>query len=446
MNQSAVMIVDEDVVHRRILRDAISLAGYRVLESDNSDDALNKICSQDITLVLSDTDMRSLDGHAMLRNLKSLKPTIPVILMSAYTSVRAAVQAMQEGAEDYLVKPVASDSALELVRRTIASTQVRDDELVAVDPRSRELVNLATRVAKSEVTVMITGDTGSGKEVFARYIHRHSKRSKGPFVAVNCAALPDNMLEALLFGYEKGAFTGAYETKRGKFEQAEGGTLLLDEISELDLGLQAKLLRVLQEKEVERLGGHKIIPLNVRILATSNRNLSQYVRENKVREDLYYRLNVFPLRLPALRDRPGDILPLAHRFTGNHRSSPLSPITAAAERLLLSHSWPGNVRELDNLIQRALVLKSGEVIMEEDIQFEPETAEQAGVSTLIPFQGTEPERLENNLKTKEQELILNALISGNGNRKRAAAALGISPRTLRYKLARMREAGVPIPD
>lgn len=447
MNQSAVIIVDENVVHRKMLRDVISLAGYRVLESQNSDDVIKKVCSQDIALVISDRVLSPLNGHAMLGRLKSQKPTLPVILMSESASVRDAVQAMRAGATDYLLKPVDGQSILETMRWSIATSVIRGDELVAEDPRSRELVNLAERVAQSEITVMITGDTGTGKEVFARYIHRRSKHSEGPFVAVNCAALPDNMLEALLFGYEKGAFTGAFETKRGKFEQAEGGTLLLDEISELDLGLQAKLLRVLQEREVERLGGHKTIPLNVRILATSNRNLSQYVHENRFREDLYYRLNVFPLRLPALCDRPGDILPLAHTFMVRHRSdAKLSPITASAERLLIRHTWPGNVRELDNLIQRALVLKRGEVITEDDIRFEADTMPDMNYSKPAVIQEVERDSLDNNLKTKEQELILNALISGNGNRKRTAAALGISPRTLRYKLARMREEGVSIPD
>src|SRR6056297_2076289 len=233
---------------------------------------------------------------------------------------------------------------------------------VAADPVSRELLALATRVAGSDAAVMLTGESGVGKEVYARYLHGASSRSEQPFVAVNCAAIPENMLEAMLFGYERGAFTGATETRPGKFEQAQGGTLLLDEITEMEIGLQAKLLRVLQEREVERIGGRRVIAFDVRIIATSNRELRGAVDAGLLREDLYYRLNVFPLHVPALRARPGDLLPLAGRLLARHAGGRPIRFAACAEHRLLAHDWPGNVRELENVVQRALVLASGETI------------------------------------------------------------------------------------
>lgn len=315
----------------------------------------------------------------------------------------------------------------------------KDEPLIAIDPCSRAVVELARRVANSEATVLVSGESGTGKEVLAHYIHRHSKRYKGPFVAINCAAIPENMLEATLFGYEKGAFTGAYQTRLGKFEQAQGGTLLLDEISEMDLDLQAKLLRVLQEREVERLGGGRVIPLDVRILATTNRDLREQIASGRFREDLYYRLNVFPLQLPPLRERTKDILPLARRLATRRAAEGgrLPPrFTLAAETKLLAHSWPGNVRELDNVIQRALILEEGEALSAQALVFEP------GIGAPL---ATGVEGLSKDLKGHEKQLILDTLARCGGRRKQAAAQLGISERTLRYKLARLRQAGVAIP-
>ena len=323
--------------------------------------------------------------------------------------------------------------------------QVTDSELIAADRRSVELLALARRVAGSEVTVMITGESGTGKEVLARFIHRNSSRGHATFVAINCAAIPENMLEAVLFGYEKGAFTGAYHAHPGKFEQAQGGTLLLDEISEMDLGLQAKLLRVLQEKEVERLGGRETVPLDVRVLAATNRKLRDAVNEGSFRQDLYYRLNVFPLNLPALRDRPGDILPLARQLVRRYQPGISVPeFTLAAQQRLQAWRWPGNVRELENVVQRALILRNGEHIELADIQLD-ETAPETGSAPAQGGAAVMSERaLEQDLKMKERELIIQALEAGNGSRKEAAARLGISPRTLRYKIARLRDAGLSV--
>jgi len=328
---------------------------------------------------------------------------------------------------------------------------------VACDATSVQLLGLARRVAASECTVLITGESGTGKEVIARYMHRHSQRRHGEFVAVNCAAIPEHMLEAMLFGWERGAFTGAHAAHAGKFEQAQGGTLLLDEISEMPLSLQAKLLRVLQEHEVERLGARLPLSLDVRVLATTNRRLREDVAAGRFREDLYYRLNVFPLALTPLRGRRADVLPLAMRLLASHcRAGERIPaLDAAAGQRLLAHDWPGNVRELDNVMQRALVLCEGAVIRPEHISFEligaleptapaptitattnaaPATSKRAGGADLAGA-----------LAATEYELILEALRRDHGSRERMAERLGISPRTLRYKLARMRAAGVNLP-
>ena len=449
MSQSAVLIVENDQLLNRSMCAVLSQAGYQVISTGDGNEALSLLQSHEIGLVMSDARMSPLDSRTLLRRIKTIDPEIPVMLMTERGTVRNAVEAMRNGAVDYLEKPVNTDVLVEKVNHFMKPMGNIGGELVAQDPKTMQLVGLAKRVASSDATVMITGESGTGKEVFARFIHHHSSRAAGPFVAINCAALPESMLEAILFGYEKGAFTGAYESKCGKFELANNGLLLLDEISEMNLGLQAKLLRVLQEKEVERLGGRKVIPLNVRVLATSNRNLSKYVEEGKFREDLYYRLNVFPLHIAALRDRPDDILPLAHNFVARHTTKDdLTSIEPEAERRLMTHLWPGNVRELDNVIQRALILKTGATIESKHICFNMD-----GESNSLNFSTLEQENecpvfargLGDKLKNKEQELILKALNSGNGSRKEVAALLGISPRTLRYKLARLREAGVVIP-
>jgi two-component system response regulator FlrC len=337
----------------------------------------------------------------------------------------------------------------------VAAHSVRNDvELVACAPISRRLAELARRVATSDCTVLIVGESGTGKEVLARYIHRNSNRAQKPFIAVNCAAIPETMLEAMLFGYERGSFTGAQAAHPGKFEQAQGGTLLLDEVTEMPLGLQAKLLRVLQEREVERLGARTSIALDVRVLATTNRRLREEVSAGRFREDLYYRLNVFPLAIAPLSMRRDDVLPLAMQLLAARcRAGERIPaLSADAAHLLLTYNWPGNVRELDNLLQRALILVNGPVIGPEHIQFELMNE----VLDLLPtgnahdepieeqVQTTAPASLARSLDQTEKELILEALRTGSGRRE-VAERLGISPRTLRHKLARLREAGVDVP-
>jgi len=336
------------------------------------------------------------------------------------------------------------------VTQEVRAAPPRDDvELVACAPSSRRLAELARRVAASDCTVLIVGESGTGKEVLARFVHRHSPRMGKPFIAVNCAAIPETMLEAMLFGYEKGAFTGALATHAGKFEQAQGGTLLLDEVTEMPLGLQAKLLRVLQEREVERLGGRTPIALDVRVLATTNRRLREEVSAGRFREDLFYRLNVFPLAIAPLSMRRDDVLPLAMQLLAA-RCRPgtrIPALSADAAHLLLTYNWPGNVRELDNLLQRALILVNGPVIGPEHIQFELLNEPVLCAPSSAPpldAPASASASLASSLGATEKDLILEALRSGSP-RRAVAERLGISPRTLRHKLARLREAGVEVP-
>jgi two-component system response regulator FlrC len=327
-----------------------------------------------------------------------------------------------------------------------------EHEPVAVAEKSRAIYELAMRVAVTDCTVMITGESGTGKEVLSRFIHERSPRSAGPFVAVNCAAIPENMLEAILFGHERGAFTGAHAMHPGKFEQAQGGTLLLDEVTEMPLSLQAKLLRVLQEREVERLGAKSMLALDVRVIATTNRHLRSEVQAGRFREDLYYRLCVFPLALSPLRERRDDVLPLAMQLLALRcrRGTRIPALSAEAAHLLLTYSWPGNIRELDNLLQRAMVLTSGAVITPEHIHFESmASGPQRSMSLALPMPAPQSipageGELRGSLRNTERDLILNALGAGD-SRRDVADKLGISARTLRYKLARLRATGVQVP-
>lgn len=333
---------------------------------------------------------------------------------------------------------------------------------IAQDPYSKQVMRLAKRVAPSGVSVLISGESGVGKEVVARYIHDQSDRAGNEFVAINCAAIPDNMLEASLFGYEKGAFTGAIKSHPGKFEQAQNGTLLLDEISEMPLSLQAKLLRVLQEKEVERIGGEKLINLNVRIIATTNRNMQLEVAEGRFRKDLYYRLNIFPIHWVPLRERPLDILPLAdYLLNQNAREMQREKITLseAAQSRLIQHQWPGNAREMDNVIQRALIMQPGNEITAQDIQLDAYDANFDSTSvtpdvSIVSVEKSDPESTATDdsnptnkgLKKQESEYILSTLSRHQGNRTLTAQELNISTRTLRYKLAKLRDQGIEVPD
>jgi two-component system response regulator FlrC len=445
MSQAKVLIVEDDSSLREALCDTLELAGYTIAAAADGRTAIDFLERDNVGMVVTDVQMPRMDGNSLLKRIRNRQPDIPVVLMTAYGTVQKAVEAMRNGASDYLLKPFEADTLVEMVARFLPQRN-NEPRMVAEDQRTLELVALAARVARTDATVMISGESGTGKEVLAQFIHEQSARVAAPFVAINCAAIPENMLEAVLFGYEKGAFTGAYQARPGKFEQAQGGTLLLDEISEMDLGLQAKLLRVLQEREVERLGGKELIPLDVRVLATSNRVMREEVAAGNFREDLFYRLNVFPLFLAPLRERRNDILPIAQRLVERHcpAREPVPKISDRAQSILVAHDWPGNVRELENVVQRALILKSGDRIEAGDLHFELAPADVSASVGAASVPGV-AEDLGSDLKHREQELILDALKADKGNRKAVAERLGISPRTLRYKLARMREAGVALP-
>ncbi|MBK8185809.1 MAG: sigma-54-dependent Fis family transcriptional regulator [Cellvibrio sp.] len=470
-----VLVVEDDRSLREALADTLQLADYQVTAVNSAEDALKELAMQnDIALIVSDVNMGGMTGHELLKNIKMDYPQIPVILITAYASVSESVDAIKNGAVDYLVKPFAPNILVETIARHLGVAQLVGDEPVVSAAASKQLLQLAQRVAVSDSTVLILGESGTGKEVLARYIHEHSTRRNQPFIAINCAAIPENMLEAMLFGYEKGAYTGAHASTPGKFEQANGGTLLLDEISEMDIGLQAKLLRVLQEREVERLGGRKTIKLDVRVIATSNRDMRSEVIAGKFREDLYYRLSVMPLRWLPLRERPEDIAPLAEKLLQKHAQKQNRrgmSLSSSAQQALLSYSWPGNVRELDNTMQRALILQAGHLIQAEDLgldiaqtmalsnDFSSPISKPAAFTlpeiATPTFQFTHPtaepannsaQQLGDDLRQREYEIIMNTLRLEGGSRKNTAERLGISARTLRYKIARLREDGFAITE
>lgn len=412
-----VLLVEDDRVLRQALVDTLEIGGFCHRAVGSAEDALLAVTEESFSLVVSDVNMPGMDGHQLLAQLRRNHPQLPVLLMTAHAAVERAVEAMRQGAVDYLVKPF--------------------------EPKA--LLSLVTRHAVG------SGESGTGKEVLARYIHQQSRRVDQPFVAINCAAIPDNMLEATLFGHEKGAFTGAIAAQAGKFEQADGGTLLLDEISEMPLGLQAKLLRVLQEREVERVGGRKPIALDIRILATTNRDLAGEVAAGRFREDLYYRLSVFPMAWRALRERPADIVPLAERLLARHAQKMRHAqvrLSAEARACLQAYAWPGNVRELDNAIQRALILQQGGVIEAADFclagAIPLSVPKVATVEPLSAELGAEAGGLGDDMRRHEFQMIIDTLRTERGRRKEAAERLGISPRTLRYKLAQMRDAGLDV--
>jgi two-component system response regulator FlrC len=441
----AVLVVEDDPPLREALVDTLTFAGYEALSASGAGEALSVLQQTPVALMISDVHMPDVDGHHLLRAARRLQPELPVVLLTAYGSVSGAVEAMRDGAADYLQKPFESQSLVALARRLVPVPHGGDDDPVAEDPQSLRLLQLAARVAVSDATVLITGESGTGKEVLARHVHRQSRRSAGPFVAINCAAIPETMLEAVLFGHERGAFTGAHQSRPGKFELAQGGTLLLDEVSEMDLALQAKLLRVLQEREVERIGGSQTIRLDVRVIATSNRQLREEVAAGRFREDLFYRLNVVPLCIPPLRERPGDILPLAGRAL--RRWSPAgapAELDDGARAALLAHDWPGNVRELENLVQRALVLAGGRRLEAVDLAFERLPASRPCGDAAAAATPAPAADLGEELRDRERRLIIEAILA-TGNREHAATRLGISARTLRHKLQQMRAAGVDIP-
>lgn len=423
-----VLVVDDDNHMRIALKESLARAGYSVSVAEDGKEALSEIERRIFDLVITDVKMPHVSGIDLLNHIKESRPFMPVILMTGYGTVQDAVKVMKEGAYDYIQKPFNTDTLYGIVKRALG---VKNGKIVYASRIMKDILLKAERVAKSDATVLVLGESGVGKEVISRYIHENSDRHDKSFVAVNCAALPETLLESELFGYEKGAFTGAFARKLGKFELADKGTILLDEVTEMDLRLQAKLLRVLQEKEIEVIGSKYPKQVNVRVIATTNRNITKYVSEGKFREDLYYRLNVFPITVPPLRERKEDIPPLVEYLLKKHSKGMDVGIDSEAISYLKERPWRGNVRELENLIARACILSNSSVIKLThltDIDCVDENIAGSG-----------------SVKEMETKLILDALKSVKGNRTKAASILGITVRTLRNKIHEYKTMGMEVP-
>ena len=450
--EQTVLVVDDDERLRSTLAVALKDSGYQVTEATDVEQAMAELKRRPFGLVISDVNMAGGSGIEVLSQSRERWPDTPVILVSGGSTVSEAVEAMRQGAFDFVLKPYDIELMEQIAYRAMrlsrlapplpepaVPAKVMDDRpIITRDKALNNLLKTARKVAASKATVLISGESGTGKELLARFVHHHSDRSTGPFVAVNCAALPENLLESELFGHEKGAFTGAISKKEGRFELANGGTLLLDEISEMDPALQAKLLRALQENEIDRVGGRRPVAVDVRVIATTNRILKESVQQGEFRQDLYYRLNVIPLHIPPLEERRGDVGLLIDHFLekfsrrdGRERPK-LSP---EAERTLLGRPWPGNVRELENVIERAVLLSSDGEVTPASFLFDDELdmgQESDGAGVDVSEFGT--------LKDMERAMIYSTLDRTEGNRTQAAKLLGISVRTLRNKLAEYRSA------
>ncbi|MBJ02673.1 MAG: hypothetical protein CMK00_07375 [Planctomycetes bacterium] len=461
MSIQRILVVDDDSLSREFLAEAVSSLGYQAISSTNAQEALQRVASEHIDLVLTDLRMPGMDGIALIDALRKEYPELPTMLVTAHGSVEAAVQAMRLGAADFLIKPVSPDTlgvVLERVDRTtrlVRENQYLRAEVVGGAPSSMiaessamlDMLRCASRIARSKGTVLITGESGTGKERVAHYIHQNSSCANGPFIRVNCAALSEQLLESELFGHEKGAFTGAHKTHVGRFELADEGTILLDEIGEISPRLQAKLLRVLQEEEFERVGGNTTLKVRVRVVATTNRDLAKEVEQGRFREDLYYRLHVLPIHLAPLRERPEDIIPLATHFASHYaadQGTDTPTFTPEACTALEQRDWGGNVRELENVIQRAVVLLQGSVLDAGDLIFGPSTTSSSGpaLDELTIEDPLLAGILANNrISDIERIAILATLDSTGGNKTEAARRLGLTARTLSNKIKLWRATG-----
>ncbi len=444
-----ILLTDDDYEMRYAMSETLRRCGCAVDIASCGDEAIRKFTSKKFDMVITDVRMANGDGVNVLKEIKRRSPEVPVVLITAYGTIDNAVEAMKLGAFDYIMKPFSVDALEDLVRRGIESAQVVNKSaieermttgIVSRDPGMLRLLKTAEEIAFSDVTVLIEGESGTGKEMLARFIHNRSYRAGCPFVAINCAAIPDGLLESELFGHEKGAFTGAINKRNGKFIQANTGTILLDEVGEMSLPLQAKLLRVLQERQVDTIGGKEPVYVDIRVIATTNRSLKKEVEEGRFREDLYYRLNVFPMVLPPLKDRKGDIPELTNYFLRKHQDKrlrgnkvPVTKVSSEAVAVLVAHDWKGNIRELENVVERAILIAEGDTLQPGHLMID---GRRDGHHT--------PSSITAGMSVREMEtaLILKTLEDVNWNRTKAAKLLNIGVRTLRNKLSEYREEGI----
>jgi two-component system response regulator FlrC len=455
MSAFQVLLVEDDFDLREAISVTLRIHGIEFAAFETAEEALNEIDPEIDQMLVTDFRLPGMNGLQLLDHSRQKNPQLPVVVMTAYADTQLAVQALKGGARDFLIKPFLPQQLIEVVTRhhpqSIPAKNVEGAEIIAADEATLAAISRCERVAQADATVLLTGESGVGKDVFARRIHQLSPRSGKPYLAINCAAIPEQLLESTLFGYEKGAFTGATRNQPGKFEQAHGGTLFLDEIGEMPLELQAKLLRVLQDQVVERLGSLRSVHCDVRIVAATNQDLTLRVREGRFREDLYFRLAVFPVRIPPLRERPADIPPLTDHFLAKYgRTMGRSDlqISQASRQSLMQYAWPGNVRELENAIQRSLLLCDGKEIQPQDLELHPlgggiSAPPPAGIEIAYKNE-TAPQPVAQDIDSIERQHILKVLKQVGGNRKEAVEILGLSERALRYKLKAYKDAGFDV--
>ena len=445
----SILVVDDDAGHRITLKTVLKSWGYRISEAEDGQSAVTQVQNAAFDLILMDVRMAVMDGIEALQKIKAYNPSIPVIIMTAFSSVESAVEAMKSGAYDYLTKPLDFDELQITINRALEHTQLRQENLelksriktgmdngriLGTSPAMHQLMDMVSTVAPSEATVLITGESGTGKELIARAIQGRSNRSSGPLVTVNCAALSESLLESELFGHEKGAFTGADRRREGRFVQADQGTIFLDEVGEMSMPMQAKVLRVLQGGEIQRVGGDKVITVDVRVIAATNKNLQNMVSQGSFREDLYYRLNVVHIPVPPLRERSEDIPVLAQHFLNlytERNKKKIKGFTPQAMDRLIKHPWPGNVRELENAVERAVILSPGEYINEQDL---PANIGQPPQDKTDAHKQDIQSAGEGSLDDLEKAAVSRALAQAGGNKSEAARLLGITRRTLYNKL------------
>ena len=451
-NMPSILIVEDEAKMRRLLELNLGEQGFTTHAVADAEAGLKLLSQEQVDLVVTDFRLPGMNGLEFLQAIKRVNAALPVVMMTAYGSVESAVEAMKMGASDYVLKPFSLEEMTLVVRKELDTHNLREENrslrealgqryqyknIIAKSDKMQAVLAMVERVAPTNATVLLGGESGVGKDLVARAIHEHSNRKSGPFVKINSTAIPENLLESELFGYEKGAFSGATSSKPGKFELADKGTLFLDEIGDVPAATQVKLLRVLQEREFERLGGTRTLKVDVRLIAATNRDLRAALEDGSFREDLYYRLNVVAVDIPPLREHKEDIPELAQFFLekyGREAAQPVTSISAAAMKMLVEFHWPGNVRELENVMQRAVTLARGETLDVDDIHLDRPHASNNTAPVLPPGM---------TLEQWEQEIIREALRQANGNKSQAARALGLSRNALRYRLSQM---GVPDPE